>query len=100
MDYEVVLSPLSIEDLEEIVRYVSQGDPAAAERLGNSLIDSALELRMFPERGRLVPEFSDGITREIIHRPYRIVYRVDHRLKAVHISRFWHGARLLSLEEG
>jgi plasmid stabilization system protein ParE len=38
---------------------------AAAERL--------LEL---PQSGRSVPEFSRPDVREIIHRPYRIVYRV------------------------
>lgn len=93
MDCKVIISPRAIQDLAEIVRYVSFDNPQAAERLGHSLIDSALSLGTFPERGRLVPEFSDGVTREIVYGPYRIVYRFDAGRQAVQVSRFWHGAR-------
>ena len=95
MDCKVIISPRAIQDLGQIVRYISFDDPKAAERLGYALIDEALSLSTLPERGRLVPEFSDGITREIIHAPYRIVYRVDHEKRVVSVSRFWHAARLL-----
>jgi toxin ParE1/3/4 len=30
----------------------------------------------FPESGRTVPEFEDPFVREVVHRPYRIVYRL------------------------
>ena len=93
MDYKVILSPRAIRDLGEIVRYVSINNPQAAQDLGYSLIDAALSLRAQPERGRLVPEFADGITRELIYRPYRIVYRVNTQQRAVWVSRFWHAAR-------
>jgi plasmid stabilization system protein ParE len=48
-----------------------------------------------PERGRIVPELDDGITREIVVYPYRIVYRYDKDENTVGIARFWHGARTL-----
>ena len=54
MDYEVILSPRSIQDLEEIVSYISLDDAIAAERFGNALIDAALALAVFPDRGRPV----------------------------------------------
>jgi toxin ParE1/3/4 len=57
------------------------------------LIDAALSLATLPDRGRFVPEFHDGLTREIIFRPYRIVYRVDQQKRLVFVSRFWHAAR-------
>jgi toxin ParE1/3/4 len=63
---KVILSLRAIQDLEEIVRYISVDNPRAAERLGYALIDAALSLGTFPERGRIVPEFDDGITRELI----------------------------------
>jgi toxin ParE1/3/4 len=50
-------------------------------------------LRQQPEIGRVVPERRIRHIREIIFRPYRIVYRVDHSRKLVEISRVWHGAR-------
>lgn len=93
MDCKVILSPRAIQDLSEIVRYISFNNPDAATEFGYSLIDAALSLGTLPERGRFVPEFNDGITREIIYRPYRIVYRVSANQKAVWVSRFWHAAR-------
>jgi plasmid stabilization system protein ParE len=38
MDYKVILSPRSILDLEEIVRYITPDDPRAAARFGLTLI--------------------------------------------------------------
>lgn len=93
MDCKVVLSPRAIQDLQEIVRYISFDNPQAARQFGYFLIDAALSLRNLPERGRLLPEFSDGSTREIIAGSYRIVYRFDAARKAVLVSRFWHAAR-------
>jgi len=93
MDCKVILSPRAIQDLKEIVRYISFDNPKAAERFGYALIDAALSLAALPERGRWVPEFDDGMTREIIYHPYRIVYRFDAQQKLVFVSRFWHAAR-------
>ena len=93
MDYKVILSPRAIQDLSEVVRYISFDDPRAAERFGYVLIDASLSLGSLPERGRFVPEFADGITREIIYGSYRIVYRVQHEKQSIEVSRFWHGAR-------
>jgi toxin ParE1/3/4 len=76
-----------------VVRYISLDDPAAAERFGYALIDASLSLRTLPERGRFVPEFADGLTREIIYGSYRIVYRFNSEQKVVLISRIWHAAR-------
>ena len=93
MDCKVILSPRAIQDLAEIVRYISFDNPQAADQLGYNLIDTALSLQNLPERGRLVPEFADGVTRELISGAYRIVYRFDPAQKAVLVSRFWHAAR-------
>jgi toxin ParE1/3/4 len=51
MDYQVILSPLALDDLEQIVTYVAQDDPAAAEVLGHRLLDHAETLRRLPHRG-------------------------------------------------
>lgn len=93
MDYKVILSPRSIQDLQEIVRYISWDNPGQAEKFGRLLIDKTRALETFPEMGREVPELGDPGFREIIFRSYRIVYRVRKDQKLVEISRFWHGAR-------
>jgi toxin ParE1/3/4 len=93
MDCKVILSARAIQDLSEIVRYISFDNPQAAERFGYALIDVALSLKNLPERGHLVPEFNDGVTREILHGSYRVVYRFDQQRKVAWVSRFWHAAR-------
>jgi toxin ParE1/3/4 len=93
VDCKVILSPRAIQDLSEVVRYISLDDPSAAERFGFALIDASLSLQTLPERGRFVPEFSDGVTREIIYGSYRVVYRINSQDKVVWVSRFWHAAR-------
>jgi plasmid stabilization system protein ParE len=89
---KVILSPRAIQDLSQIVRYISFHNPHAAEQLGYALIDSALSLADLPERGRFVPEFGDRVTR-VVYRSYRIIYRADLERKTVWVSRFWHAAR-------
>ena len=60
---------------------------------GYELISETDRLQEFPELGRTVPEYRDGNIREIIVRPYRIVYRVDHKRGLCEIARVWHSAR-------
>ena len=93
MDFEVFLSQDALGDLERIVAYIAPHNPAAAERLGNQLLDMALSLRSLPERGRIVPEFRRPELREVIFRSYRIIYRTNQAGERLEIIRFWHGAR-------
>jgi plasmid stabilization system protein ParE len=50
----------------------------------------------FPESGRIVPELNEQDVREVIHRPYRIVYRVIQN--EVHIITVHHAARMFTIE--
>ena len=93
MDFKVFLSDDALSDLERIVTYITPHNPVAAEQLGNQLLDVALSLHTFPERGRMVPEFRQPGVREIIFRSYRIIYRMNNTDQSLEIVRFWHGAR-------
>lgn len=93
MDINVFLSEEALSDLERIVAYIAPHNPAAAERLGNQLLDAALSLHRLPERGRIVPEFQQPELREIIFRSYRIIYRFNPSDQCLEIVRYWHGAR-------
>jgi addiction module RelE/StbE family toxin len=93
MDYKVVLAPRAIDDLRDIVLYVAPDRPEAAKRLGLALIEKTKVLASFPLSGRVVPEFGDSSVRELILKPYRIVYRVDEKAKVIGVARYWHGAR-------
>jgi toxin ParE1/3/4 len=93
MDFKVFLSDDALNDLERIVAYIAPHNPAAAERMGNQLLDAALSLHTFPNRGRAVPEFRRPELREIIFRSYRVIYRVNNTDHSLEIVRFWHAAR-------
>jgi toxin ParE1/3/4 len=93
MDWPVVLTPQSLDDLREIVLFIARDSPERARRFGNILVDKALSLGAQPERGRVVPEQDDPAVREIVHGAYRIIYEVVREPDAVFVLRFWHGAR-------
>ena len=93
MDFQVILSPRAVQDLREIVRYISFDNPIRAESFGRELTAKTRTLASFPEIGRVVPEFDEPDIREIIHKSYRIVYRVQPEKRMIEVSRFWHGAR-------
>jgi plasmid stabilization system protein ParE len=60
---------------------------------GYELISQTDRLQEFPEFGRMVPEYQDPNMREVVFRPYRIVYRINYELKRCEITRIWHSAR-------
>ena len=69
-------SPQSLDDLESIRAYIAQDSPVYADLVVRRLVAAVERLRVFPESGRIVPERNDPVIREILERPYRVVYRV------------------------
>ena len=93
MGWKVIIAPSAQADLEDIVRYIARHNPDAAARMGYGLIARAEGLAAFPEMGRVVPEFRQSNLREVIHRTFRVIYRVQRETEVIEIVRFWHGAR-------
>jgi plasmid stabilization system protein ParE len=93
MGVPVILTQQSRDDLESIVRRIAEDSPDRAREFGNVLIDKALSLSSFPEKGRIVPELNEPSVREIIHGSYRIIYEFFQDPAAVYVLRFWHAAR-------
>jgi toxin ParE1/3/4 len=93
MGFKVILTPKSVTDLEGIVTFIAKDNPERARSFGYELIDRALSLASFPERGRVVPEIGDPAVREIIHGVYRIIYETIPGTEVVFVLRFWHAAR-------
>lgn len=91
-EFQIIFSPQAERDLQSIAFTIARHSSSEiAYRFGNQLIDRALKLATLPERGRVVPELKDSSVREIIHKSYRIIYRV--RGEVVEVIRFWHAAR-------
>ncbi len=93
MDYAVILSPKAVGDLETIVRYISLSNPIAARKVGQSLLEKIQELSQFPLKGQKVPEFDSPDIRQLVLKPYRIVYRVEEDKKLISIARFRHSSQ-------
>jgi plasmid stabilization system protein ParE len=93
MAYKLIWSPAARDDLHDIIVFIARDNPNRAMSFGYELISETDRLQEFPEFGRIVPEYRSDWIREIIFRPYRIVYRVDHERKLCQITRVWHSAR-------
>jgi addiction module RelE/StbE family toxin len=93
MAFQVIWSEPAIEDLRSITEYIAADNPDAAERTGLQILAQTRWLMTHPLFGRMLPERGDRRIREVILRPYRIVYRVDEPKLKIEILRVWHGAR-------
>lgn len=83
-------------DLEDIQQwYAEQLVPDVGVRLVQELIAKIEQLTLFPESGRIVPEFGITSLWELIHPPFRLVYRIDATM--FFIVRVWRSERLLKL---
>lgn len=83
-------------DLEGIREwYAEEGVPEVGDRLLSEIFERIDVLADHPDIGRVVPEFAQPFLRELIHPPFRIVYR--HDPGRVRIVRVWRSERLLRL---
>ena len=93
---KITFAGSAVHDLEEILSwYADQQIPAVGENLLKEIMAEVERLADFPESGRVVPEFGIADLREIIHAPFRVVYRLGR--SRVRIVRVWRGERLLEM---
>jgi addiction module RelE/StbE family toxin len=71
----VVWSPQAVRDLETIRDYIAVDSTKYADLVVQRLVAAVERLSSFPESGRIVPERGTPEIREVIQRPFRIVYR-------------------------
>jgi toxin ParE1/3/4 len=94
--YAITFAVSAVADLEEIrAWYQELAVPEVGERLLREVIAAVERLAEYPESGRMVPEFGIASLREVIHPPFRVVYRLDEG--RVRVVRVWRSERLLRL---
>ena len=71
----IIWSPQAAEEIVGIQTYISGDSVQYAELVVRRIVARVEELSRFPHSGRVVPERQDAAIREVIVRPYRIVYR-------------------------
>jgi toxin ParE1/3/4 len=93
MAYKLIWSPGARDDLRDLVRFIALDNAERAATFGYTLIHRIERVQEFPEMGRIVPEKRNPLLREVIVRPYRLIYRLSNDLKMIEIVRIWHAAR-------
>jgi toxin ParE1/3/4 len=93
MGYKVIWTDEAIADLRHLVAFIAERNPTAAVKLGTELIEKSLLLASHPRLGRTLREPSRDTLRELIVRPYRLIYEIDDPAAAIKIRILWHGAR-------
>jgi len=91
MGWKIIFAPQSLEQLEQIVRFIARDNPDAAIRFGNYFVDRAESLANFPELG--MPYRKRPNVRRLLCKSYFIYYRVRGEEQVIEIMDFWHSAR-------
>jgi toxin ParE1/3/4 len=89
---KLIWSPQSLRDLETIRDYVATDSPRYAALVVERIIQGVERLTGLPESGRVVPERNDPQLREVIVKPYRVVYRL--RPGVVEIATVFRASRI------
>ncbi|MEP7347061.1 MAG: type II toxin-antitoxin system RelE/ParE family toxin [Gemmatimonadaceae bacterium] len=74
---KVTWSLLAEQRALEAVDYIAKDRPQAAAAWLEELLERVGKLDQFAQRGRVVRELGLPAYREILHAPYRVIYRVD-----------------------
>ncbi len=83
----------AIKNLTGIYQYIAQNSPLYAQRVADKIIRRSEQIAAFPQSGRQVPEYDAPDIREIIEKPYRIVYRI--KADQIDVLAVIHGAQQL-----
>lgn len=82
------------DDLRDIMAwYTARQAPEVDARLVREILVRVDQLALFPDSGRVVPEFDVPWLRELVQPPFRIVYRRDESV--VTVVRVWRSERMM-----
>jgi toxin ParE1/3/4 len=92
----VQLTDSAVNDLRELLLYYEeQSIPQVGQRFVAEILDRIEMLSDNPDIARVVPEFSTDSIRELIHKPFRVVYLREP--STIFIIRVWRSERILEL---
>jgi toxin ParE1/3/4 len=90
---KIIWTPRALRDLEALHKHISKDSISRANEMVARILRHSAQLAEFPVSGRRVPEYTRAETREVIERPYRVIYRV--RGEAVDVLAVIHSSRKL-----
>jgi len=83
----------ALEHLLRIYEYIAQDSSVYAQRMVDKLTRRSEQIAIFPLSGRMVPEYEAEDIREMIEKPYRLIYRI--KPDQIDVLAVLHSARLL-----
>jgi toxin ParE1/3/4 len=86
----------AISQLIAIYDYIARDSPFYAQRMVDRLTRRSQQLTDFPRSGRMVPEYEAEDIREVIEKPYRLIYYLGP--DQIEILAVVHGAQRLPSE--
>jgi toxin ParE1/3/4 len=95
---DIVWSPKSLRDLDDIEAYVAQRNPTAARRLVQKIVRRMDRVQMFPNSGGYVEEDDTRGYRQVLQGNYRVIYRYDPAANTAFVVTVIHAARLLDTD--
>jgi plasmid stabilization system protein ParE len=92
----VRLAPRARRQIRSAAAFLLEENPTAAAGLSERVKRALRLLERFPEAGRRVLEYPEHDLREVLVRPYRLIYEID--LDEVRVLSFFHWSRDLPEE--
>ncbi len=93
---KISLTESALADLQELrTFYEKQLVPQVGVRFTADILDRIETLADNPDIGRIVPEFNADNIRELIHKPFRVVYLREST--SIFVVRVWRSERELEL---
>ena len=86
----------AIKHLTNIYEYIALNSPTYARRMVDRITQRSEQISTLPFSGRIVPEYETEDIRELIEKPYRIIYRL--KQDQIDVLAVIHGAQLLPEE--
>ena len=83
----------AVDQLVNIYEYISLNSPTYGKQMVGKITRRSEQIADHPLSGRKVPEYEAQDIRELIEKPYRIIYRI--RQDQIDVLAVIHGAQLL-----
>ena len=93
---KVRFTPTALEEHFETIKYIRQKNPKAAWEYLEHVEKILKRLELFPNSGRLLPEYPNTGYQEVIIPPNRYIYLIEG--DTVWVSTVWHEKQQLGLE--
>jgi toxin ParE1/3/4 len=81
---------VELDEEEDVIALV----PVRPRRVVDRIVSRADQIASFPESGRMVADFRSPRIREVVEKPYRIVYEMRPEEDRLEVVALFHGARL------